>query len=51
MNRYRIVYWLGGMRTEWYVKASSKEDAIKKFERIKGKDKSIVNVEDATREY
>lgn len=43
MNRYRIIYWLGSMKTEYVVKASNEEEAKKKFREAKG-DKNIVSV-------
>jgi hypothetical protein len=47
MKKWRIVYWLGSMMTETFVKADSKEAAIAEFEKRKGKDKdSIVNIEE-----
>lgn len=45
MKKYRILYWLGSMKTEYVVKASNKEDAEKKFREIKG-DKNIIDIED-----
>lgn len=45
MKKYRILYWLGSMKTDYVVKASNKEEAEKKFKEIKG-DKNIVEIEE-----
>ena len=45
MKIYRIVYWLGSITTEAFVKADSKEGAIAEFEKNKGKD-IILNSEE-----
>lgn len=49
MRRYRIVYWLGSIRTEWHIKAKDEEDAAKKFKETKGGDAEIVKIEDSER--
>lgn len=36
MKKWRIAYWLGLWRTEWIVRADTKDEAIKKFEEEKG---------------
>ena len=36
MKIYRIVYWLGSITTEAFVKADSKEGAIAEFEKAMG---------------
>ena len=45
MNTYRIVYWLGSMTTERYVKANTGEEAKKKFLEWQGRDVNIVSIE------
>ena len=45
MKKYRILYWLGSMKTEYIVKANDKEEAEKKFREIKG-DKNIIDIEE-----
>jgi hypothetical protein len=45
MKKWRIVYWLGSITTEVFIKADSKEAAIAEFEKSKGKDR-IVNIEE-----
>lgn len=45
MKKYRILYWLGSMKTEYVVKANSTEEAKKKFREIKG-DKNIIDIEE-----
>lgn len=45
MKKYRILYWLGSMQTEYIVKADSTEEAEKKFREIKG-DKNIIDIEE-----
>ena len=45
MKKYRILYWLGSMKTEYVVKAKNKEEAKKKFREIKG-DKNIIDIEE-----
>lgn len=42
--KYRIVYLLGSMITEYTTKASSEEEAILKFKNIKG-NHEIVTIE------
>lgn len=43
--KYRIVYWLGSMKTECYITAESEEDAVKKFKERKG-EMTILKVEE-----
>lgn len=43
---WRIVYWLGSITTEVYIKASTKDEAISIFEKQKGKDR-IITIERA----
>ena len=45
MKKYRILYWLGSIKTEHVVKASNKEEAEKKFREVKG-DKNIIGIEE-----
>lgn len=45
MKRYRILYWLCSVKTEYIVKASNKEEAEKKFRKVKG-DMRIINTEE-----
>ena len=45
MKKYRILYWLGSMKTDCIVKADSAEEAEKKFKEIKG-DKNIIDIEE-----
>lgn len=45
MKKYRILYWLGSMKTNYIVKADNKEEAEKKFREIKG-DKNITDIEE-----
>lgn len=45
MKKYRILYWLGSMKTEYIVKASNKQEAEKKFKETKG-NKNIVDIEE-----
>lgn len=45
MKKYRILYWLGSMKTDYIVKADSTEEAEKKFREIKG-DKNIIDIEE-----
>lgn len=47
MKKYRILYWLGSMKTEYVVKASSTEEAVKKFREIKG-GKNIIDIEESS---
>lgn len=42
--RWRIVYWLGSITSEGFVKATSKDEAIAIFEKEKGKDR-IISIE------
>ena len=46
MKKWRIVYWLGSMMTETFVRADSRETAIVEFEKDKGKDR-IISIEEA----
>ena len=46
MKKWRIVYWLGSMMTETFVKADSKEMAIAEFEKRKGGKDRIINIEE-----
>lgn len=41
--KYRILYWLGSMTTEYVVKANNEEEAVKKFKEVKG-DKNIIEI-------
>jgi hypothetical protein len=41
--KYRIIYWLGSMTTEYVVKANNEEEAVKKFKEVKG-DKNIIEI-------
>ena len=45
MKKYRILYWLGSIKTEYIVKANSTKEAEKKFIKIKG-DKDIIDIEE-----
>ena len=45
MKKYRILYWLGSMKTEYVVKADNKEEAEQKFREIKG-NKNIIDIEE-----
>lgn len=45
MKNYRIIYWLGSIRTECIVKASNTEEAKKKFRETKG-DRTIIDIEE-----
>ena len=45
MKLYRIIYWLGSMRTEWITRAKTEEDAIKKFCHEKGEGFRIERVD------
>lgn len=45
MKWYRILYWLGSMKTEYVVEANSIEDAEKKFRKIKG-NRNIIDVDE-----
>lgn len=46
MKKWRIVYWLGSMMTDMFVKADSKEAAIAEFEERKGSKDRIINIEE-----
>lgn len=47
MKEYRIIYWFNAnIKTEIYIKAKNKQDAIKLFEKQKGNSR-IVNVEES----
>jgi hypothetical protein len=47
MKEYRIIYWFNAnIKTEIYIKAKNKEDAIKLFEKQKGNSR-IVNIEES----
>lgn len=45
MKRYRIVYWMGSIITEWHGKAKDKETVIKKFREAHGHSE-IINIEE-----
>lgn len=47
MKKYRIMYWLGSVATDCYIKANSKQDALMAFKRRKGRDKDIIKIEEA----
>jgi hypothetical protein len=44
MKKYRILYWMGSITTDWCVSANSAEEAEKKFREIKGEEKEIVKI-------
>ena len=44
MKRYRIVYWSCLNRTAWVLKAKTRNEAIAKFRKLKGKDIRIIQV-------
>ena len=47
MKKWRIVYWLGSMTTETFIKADSEETAIAEFEKNKGNGKDrIISIEE-----
>lgn len=46
MKKYRILYWMGSITTDWCVSANSAEEAEKKFREIKGEEKEIVRIEE-----
>lgn len=48
MKKYRILYWLGSMKTDYIVKANNKEEAEKKFKEIKGNNANIFSIEEIT---
>ena len=47
MKKYRILYWLGSMKTDYIVKADNTEEAEKKFREIKGNNANIISIEEA----
>ena len=47
MKKYRIVYQLNSITTEWYVRADNEKDAEKKFRDLKGNNVKIINIEEA----
>lgn len=42
--KYRVIYWVGSMVTEWVVAAKTERDAIAKFRAEKG-DAAVLKVE------
>ena len=46
MKKWKIIYWLNSIRTEWIVKAEDEESAKEKFIEIKG-DKEIIQISEA----
>lgn len=46
MKKWRIVYWLCLYRTEWIVRADSKEEARRKFKEKMG-DHEIIQISEA----
>lgn len=45
MKRYRIYYWFNSITTDWYTKANSEEEALKKFQSIKGNRHHIISIQ------
>lgn len=46
MKKYRIVYQINLYSSEYFVKASNKEIAKKKFREVKGENAKIIKIEE-----
>ena len=44
MKKWRVIYWLGLHKTEWIVRAETKDDARKKFKEEKGENIEIIQI-------
>lgn len=45
-KKYRILYWCGLYKTEYFVKADNTEAAEKKFRDLKGNNANIISIEE-----
>ena len=44
MKKWRVIYWLGLNKTEWIVRAETKDDAREKFKEEKGENIEIIQI-------
>ena len=44
MKKWRVIYWLGLNKTEWIVRAETKDDAREKFKKEKGENVEIIQI-------
>ena len=45
VRNYRVVYWFGSVKTDYFIRADSKEDAERKFVKSKG-DRNVIRIEE-----